>query len=67
LRQHKLQGKNRSNVHQAAHLTLKGREPLIKRLERGEHCEDVACAMGVSVQTVYKWRRRYREEGLNGL
>jgi transposase-like protein len=40
---------------------------LIERLERGEHPEDVACAMGVGVRTVYKWRRRYREQSLAGL
>jgi transposase InsO family protein len=55
------------NMHQNARLTPKGRELLIQRLHRGEHPEDVACAMGVSVRTVYKWRRRYREEGLAGL
>lgn len=55
------------NLHQNARLTPKGRELLIERLERGEHPEDVAGAMGVSVRTVYKWRRRYREEGLSGL
>ena len=28
---------------------------------------EVAQAMGVSVRTVYKWLRRFREEGLKGL
>ena len=55
------------NMHKNARLTPKGRELLIERLERGEHPADVACAMGVSVRTVYKWRLRYREEGLSGL
>ncbi len=55
------------NIHQNARLTPKGRELLVKRLERGEHPHDVACAMGVSVRTVYKWRNRYREDGLPGL
>ena len=54
-------------MHQNARLTPKGRELSIKRLERGEYLEDVACVMGVSVRTVYKWRRRYREEGLSGV
>ena len=52
------------NMYRNARLTPKGRELLIQRLERGEQPEDVACAMGVSVCTVYKWRRRYRAEGL---
>ncbi len=55
------------NVHENARLTPRGREILISRLERGEHPLDVATAMGVSVGTVYKWRRRYRTEGLAGL
>ena len=55
------------NVHKNARLTPKGRELLIARLERGEHPQDVASAMGVSASTVYKWRRRYRQEGLGGL
>jgi transposase InsO family protein len=55
------------NIHKNAGLTPRGREILIARLERGEHPNDVAAAMGVSVSTVYKWRRRYRTEGLAGL
>lgn len=55
------------NVHKNAGLTPRGREILISRLERGEHPNDVAVAMGVSVSTVYKWRRRYRAEGRAGL
>ncbi len=55
------------NMHHNARLTPKGRELLIERLGRGEHPADVACAMGISVRTVYKWRKRYREEGFSGL
>ena len=55
------------NVHQNARLTPRGRETMISRLERGEHPEDVATAMGVSASTVYKWRRRYRAKGKAGL
>ena len=55
------------NVHKNARLTPRGREVLISRLKRGEHPQDVSAAMGVSVGTVYKWRRRYRAEGLAGL
>ena len=55
------------NMHQNARLTPKGRELLIERLERGEHPKDVACAMGVSVRTVYKWYRRWREGGVAAL
>ena len=38
------------NVHKNARLTPRGREILISRLERGEHPEDVATAMGVSAE-----------------
>ncbi len=55
------------NVHKNARLTPKGRELLIERLARGEHPIDVAGAMGVSVRTLYKWRKRYREGGLAAL
>ena len=55
------------NVHKNARLTPKGRELLIERLERGEGPSDVACAMGISVRSVYKWRRRYRDGGLAAL
>jgi transposase InsO family protein len=55
------------NMHKNARLTPKGRELLIARLEDGHHPKDVAGALGVSVRTVYTWRRRYREEGLAGL
>jgi transposase InsO family protein len=55
------------NVHKNARLTPRGREVLISRLKRGEHPQDVGAAMGVSTSTVYKWRRRYRAEGLVGL
>jgi IS5 family transposase len=65
LQQLKLIRENRMNMHKNARLTPKGREVLIRRLERGERPGDVACAMGVSIRTVYKWRKRYREEGLD--
>ncbi len=55
------------NIHKNARLTPIGRELLIERLDRGERANDVACAMGVSVRTVYKWRRRYRDGGLAAL
>lgn len=40
---------------------------MIRRIEQGERPQGVAKALGVSVRTVYKWRRRYREEGCAGL
>ena len=55
------------NMHKNARLTPKGRELLIARLQRGERPGDVACAMGVSIRTGYKWRAWYLAEGLAGL
>jgi transposase InsO family protein len=55
------------NIHKNARLTVKGRELVIERLQRGERACDVACAMGVNVRTIYKWHRRYRDHGLSGL
>jgi len=54
-------------MHKNARLTPKGREVMLARLEAGQHPTDVAQAMGVSLTTVKKWRRRHREEGLAGL
>ena len=55
------------NSHKNARLAPKGREILVRRLERGEHPNDVASAMGISVRSVYKWCKRYRDHGLAGL
>ena len=44
------------NIHKNARLTVKGRELLISRLERGERPQDVAAAMAASKN----WRLRNR-------
>jgi len=36
-------------------------------LEQGNPAKDTAEAAGVSVRTLYKWLRRYREQGVEGL
>jgi transposase InsO family protein len=54
-------------VHKNARLTPKGREVMLLRLEAGQHPSDVAQAMAVSLTTLKKWRRRFRDEGLGGL
>jgi transposase-like protein len=40
---------------------------MLARLQAGQHQADVAQAMGVSLTTLKKWLKRYREEGLTGL
>ena len=48
------------NSHKHARLTAHGRALLVRRmLEEGLRAEEAAQAMGVSVRTAYKWRRRY--------
>ncbi|WP_297527482.1 IS481 family transposase [Thiohalobacter sp.] len=56
------------NSHKNARLTVHGRALLVKRvLEEGLRPAEAAQAMGVSTRTVYKWLRRFREEGPSGL
>lgn len=56
------------NIHKNARLTPQGRMILVRRMEaEGLRAEEAAQASGVSVRTAYKWRARYRSEGLAGL
>lgn len=56
------------NNHKNARLTVHGRVLLVRRVvEEGLRPIETAQAMGVSVRTVYKWLRRYRDEGIAGL
>lgn len=54
-------------MHKNARLTPKGREVMLGRLQAGQHQADVAQAMAISLTTLKKWQRRFREEGLSGL
>jgi len=55
-------------AHARAKLTVLGRQLLVERVEiDGWKRADAAKAMGVSRQTAYKWLRRFREEGPEGL
>lgn len=54
--------------HPKAKLTEFGRLLLVQRMEgSGYSAADVAGSVGVSRATAYKWRRRFRLEGLNRL
>lgn len=56
------------NSHKNARLSLHGRALLVRRvLEHGLRPQEVAQAQGVSVRTVYKWLKRFRQEGDAGL
>ncbi len=54
-------------MHGRPRLNLYGRQLLISRLRQGWSASAVAESAGVSRATVYKWWRRYRDEGLAGL
>ena len=56
------------NIHKNAKLTPVSRAQLVKRvLDEGEKVSSVAEGIGVSPPTVYKWIRRFLEEGSEGL
>lgn len=56
------------DVHKNARLTPKSRALLVERvLEQGWTVAEATQAAGVSERTGWKWLRRYRDEGLDGL
>ena len=56
------------NLHKHARLSPRGRALLVNRiLVQGLRVEEAAHAAGVSVRTAYKWLRRFKEEGPQGL
>ena len=55
------------DLHKNARSCPKSRAWMVARVLGGEPPRTVAAAMGVSVRTLYKWLKRYREEGLEGL
>ncbi|MBH8372582.1 IS481 family transposase [Pseudomonas aeruginosa] len=55
------------NTHKHARLTPHGRALLVQRVTDGLRVEEAAQAVGVSARTAYKWLKRFREEGAQGL
>ena len=53
--------------HANARLTEYARLLAVRRVEQGHKPGEVAKQLGVSRQTIYKWVRRHREEGVGGL
>ena len=53
--------------HANARTTVYARRLLVDRVLAGHRPGEVAKQLGVSRQTVYKWVRRYRAEGVAGL
>jgi len=54
-------------AHRNSKLTPSGRMLLVHRVQAGWSAARVAEAVGVSRATVYKWLRRFRDEGQSGL
>ena len=55
------------NMHQNARLTVSCRVLLVERILGGRAKLQVAQELGVSIKTVDKWLKRYREQGMEGL
>jgi transposase InsO family protein len=55
------------NIHQNARLTPFRRRELVTRLGGGEPVMSVARELGISARTAYKWRERFRVQGVPGL
>lgn len=49
------------NIHKNARLTPGGRLRVVQRIQAGEKATAVAAGVGVSVRTIWKWVRRFRE------
>lgn len=56
-----------NNPHNNARTCVYSREQIVLRHQQGEAAVDIAAAFGISVRTVYKWLKRFREEGCGGL
>jgi len=56
-----------NNPHQGARLTVYSRELIVARHADGRPVRRIAEEFGVSVRTVHKWLRRYREGGHGAL
>lgn len=54
-------------MHGNARLTPRGRLTMVLRIEAGRPVAHVAAEMGISRPTAYKWWRRWRSEGAEGL
>ena len=56
-----------NNPHHNARTCLYSREQTIIRHRQGQSAGEIASAFGVSMRTVYKWLKCYRDHGLQGL
>ena len=56
-----------NNPHKNARTCAYSREQIVLRYREGQSAGEIAAAFGVSIRTVYKWLKRHKEEGVNGL
>lgn len=56
-----------NNPHENARTSVYSRELIVQRYHAGVKPRTIAAAFGISVRTVYKWVKRYAEQGLQGL
>ena len=56
-----------NNPHKNARTTIYSREQIVLRHAQGWSVNAIAEAFAISVRTVYKWLKRYRDQGLSGL
>lgn len=56
-----------NNPHQNARACFYSREQIVERYQNGEKAPAIAAAFGISVRTVYKWLKRFRDNGPCGL
>ena len=56
-----------NNPHKNARTCVYSREQIVERYQCGQSAREIASAFGVSVRTIYKWLKRYAQEGVAGL
>lgn len=56
-----------NNPHQNARTCLYSREQIVERHRQGQSAYEIAEAFGISARTVYKWLKRYSQDGSAGL
>lgn len=56
-----------NNPHHNARTCVYSREQIVLRYRQGQPAHAIAAAFGICVRTVYKWLKRYRDHGKQGL
>ncbi len=56
-----------NSPHKNARTFVYSREQIVLRHRQGQSDGQIATAFGISIRTVYKWLKRFGEEGVIGL